>query len=138
MIKFLIKLLGDPNDRKIKAVMPIVEHINSLEAEISALSDEELKAKTTEFKEILAKRKTSKDKKVDHKLEQEALNEILPEAFAVVREAGKRVLNMRHFDVQLIGGSKGAGASTSTNQTFTPANEPTYQENEFEDDFSNY
>ena len=104
MIKFLLKLLGDPNDRKIKAVMPIIDHINALEKEISALSDEDLKAKTNEFKEYLAKRKTSKDKKVDYKLEQEALDDILPEAFAVVREAGKRVLNMRHFDVQLIGG----------------------------------
>jgi len=104
MIEFLINLLGDPNERKVKAVMPIVDHINKLEAEISALSDDELKAKTVEFKERLAKRKKSKDKKTDHKLEQEALDEILPEAFAVVREAGKRVLNMRHFDVQLIGG----------------------------------
>ncbi len=104
MINFLINLLGDPNERKVKAVMPIVDHINKLESEISALSDEELKAKTNEFKERLSKRKKSKDPKVDHKLEQEALDDILPEAFAVVREAGKRVLNMRHFDVQLIGG----------------------------------
>ena len=104
MINFLIKLLGDPNDRKIKAVMPIVDHINALEPEISKLTDEQLRAKTDEFKERLSKRRTSRDKKVDHKWEQEALDEILPEAFAVVREAGKRVLNMRHFDVQLIGG----------------------------------
>ncbi len=104
MIKFLIKLLGDPNDRKIKSVMPIIDYINTLEPEMASLSDDELKAKTNEFKERLAKRRTSKDKKVDYKLEQEALNDLLPEAFAVVREAGKRVLNMRHFDVQLIGG----------------------------------
>ena len=104
MIKFLLNLLGDPNERKIKAIMPIVDYINKLEPEISALSDDELKAKTQEFKDRLAKRKTSKDKKADFKLEQAALDEILPEAFAVVREAGKRVLNMRHFDVQLIGG----------------------------------
>ena len=104
MIKFLLNLLGDPNERKIKAIMPIVDYINKLEPEMSALSDEELKAKTQEFKDRLAKRKTSKDKKTDYKLEQEALENILPEAFAVVREAGKRVLNMRHFDVQLIGG----------------------------------
>ena len=59
MIEFLINLLGDPNERKVKAVMPIVDHINKLEAEISALSDDELKAKTVEFKERLAKRKKS-------------------------------------------------------------------------------
>jgi len=104
MINFLLNILGDPNDRKVKAVMPIVDHINKLESEISSLTDEELRAKTDEFKERLAKRRTSKDKKTDYKLEQEALNDLLPEAFAVVREAGKRVLNMRHFDVQLIGG----------------------------------
>ena len=68
------------------------------------LSDDELKAKTLEFKEILSKRETSADFKTDRALEKEALDKILPEAFAVVREAGRRVLNMRHFDVQLIGG----------------------------------
>ena len=84
--------------------MPIIEHINALEPQFEKLTDEELKAKTTEFKEILAKRPTSKDFNTDRKLEKEALDKILPEAFATVREAGKRVLNMRHFDVQLIGG----------------------------------
>ncbi|MCM1339000.1 MAG: preprotein translocase subunit SecA [Muribaculaceae bacterium] len=84
--------------------MGIVEHINALEPEFAALSDEELRAKTDEFKSILAKRPTSKNFKEDLKLEKEALDKILPEAFATVREAGKRVLNMRHFDVQLIGG----------------------------------
>lgn len=90
MIELLLKLFGDPNERKLKQLQPIVEHINSLEPEISALSDEELKAKTPEFKQRLANGET--------------LDQLLPEAFAVVREAGKRVLNMRHFDVQLIGG----------------------------------
>ena len=104
MISLLMKLLGDPNDRKIKSIMGIVEHINALEPQFAAMTDEELKAKTTEFKEILAKRPTSQDFKTDRKLEKEALDKILPEAFATVREAGKRVLNMRHFDVQLIGG----------------------------------
>lgn len=104
MINLLLKLLGNPNERKVKAVLPTVDHINALEEEISALSDEELKAKTVEFKEILALRPTSEDAKKDRELEKEALDKILPEAFAVVREAGKRVLNMRHFDVQLIGG----------------------------------
>ena len=104
MLSLLLKLLGDPNERKIKKVMPIVEHINALEPEFEKLSDEELRAKTAEFKEILAKRPTSANVYEDRKLEKEALDKLLPEAFAVVREAGKRVLNMRHFDVQLIGG----------------------------------
>ena len=104
MIKFLLKLLGDPNEKKVKSMMGIIEHINSLEPEFAAMSDEELRAKTDEFKEILANRPTSKNFKEDLKLEKEALDKILPEAFATVREAGKRVLNMRHFDVQLIGG----------------------------------
>ena len=104
MINLLMKLMGDPNDRKIKNMMGIVEHINALEPQFAAMTDDELKAKTAEFKEILAKRPTSKDFKTDLKLEKEALDKILPEAFATVREAGKRVLNMRHFDVQLIGG----------------------------------
>ena len=104
MIDLLLKLLGDPNANKVKKMMPIVEHINKLEPEMEALTDEQLRAKTQEFKEHLAKRETSSDFKKDRALEKKALDEILPEAFAVVREAGKRVLNMRHFDVQLIGG----------------------------------
>ena len=104
MIGLLLKLLGDPNERKIKNIMGIIEHINALEPQFAEMTDEELRAKTTEFKEILAKRKTSDDFITDRKLEKEALDKILPEAFATVREAGKRVLNMRHFDVQLIGG----------------------------------
>ena len=93
MISLLLKLMGDPNERKIKKVMPIVEHINALEEEFEKLSDEQLRAKTDEFKEILAKRPTSTNVYEDRKLEKEALDKILPEAFAVVREAGKRVLN---------------------------------------------
>ena len=104
MISLLMKLLGDPNERKIKNIMGIIDHINALEPQFAAMTDEELKAKTVEFKEILAQRPTSKDFKTDRKLEKEALDKLLPEAFATVREAGKRVLNMRHFDVQLIGG----------------------------------
>ena len=104
MIDFLIKLLGDPNSNKIKKMMPVVEHINKLEPEFVKLTDEELKNKTIEFKEILSKRQTSTDIKKDRELEKQALDAILPEAFATVREAGKRVLNMRHFDVQLLGG----------------------------------
>ena len=103
MISFLLKMLGDPNEKKVKKILGIIDHINSLEPEFEKLTDEELRAKTNEFKEILAKRPTSDNPKADRILEKEALDKILPEAFATVREAGKRVLNMRHFDVQLIG-----------------------------------
>lgn len=104
MIDFLIKLLGDPNNNKIKKMMPVVEHINALEPEFVKLSDDELRQKTQEFKNILKNRQKSDDIKKDRELEKHALDSILPEAFATVREAGKRVLNMRHFDVQLLGG----------------------------------
>ena len=104
MLSFLLKMLGDPNEKKVKSIMGIIDHINALEPQFEQMMDDELRAKTDEFKEILAKRPTSKDFKTDRKLEKEALDKILPEAFATVREAGKRVLNMRHFDVQLIGG----------------------------------
>ena len=104
MLSWLIKLLGDPNEKKIKHMMGIVDHINALEPQFEAMTDEELRAKTDEFKAILAQRPVSQDFKTDRRLEKEALDKILPEAFATVREAGKRVLNMRHFDVQLIGG----------------------------------
>ncbi|MEI1378274.1 preprotein translocase subunit SecA [Nostoc sp. UHCC 0926] len=83
-------LLGDPNARKLKKYQPSVTEINLLEEEIKVLSDEELKGKTAEFKQRLAKG--------------EILDDILPEAYAVVREAGRRVLGLRHFDVQLVGG----------------------------------
>lgn len=104
MIDLLLKLFGDPNNNKIKKMLPVVEHINALEPEFINLTDEQLRAKTQEFKEILSKRETSTDIKKDRELEKHALDAILPEAFATVREAGKRVLNMRHFDVQLLGG----------------------------------
>lgn len=90
-------LLGDPNARKLRKYQPYVVDINVLEEEIQALSDEELKGKTSEFKQRLAKVKSVSEEK-------ELLEEILPEAFAVVREASRRVLGMRHFDVQLLGG----------------------------------
>ena len=104
MIDLLLKVLGDPNARKIKKIQPTVEYINSLEPEISRLSDEELKAKTAEFKQRFQERQRSDDPQRDKAQEKETLDSILPEAFAVVREAGKRTLNMRHFDTQLIGG----------------------------------
>ena len=104
LIDILLKIFKDPNVRKINKIMPIVDRINEIEEEYSKLTDEQLKAKTQEFKEILSKRPTSSDPKQDRILEKQALDEILPDAFATVREAGKRVLNLRHFDVQLIGG----------------------------------
>lgn len=104
MINLLLKLLGDPNERKVKNIIGVVDHINALEPEFEKMTDDELRAKTEEFKQILRTRKTSDDFLTDRALEKEALDKILPEAYAVVREAGKRVLNMRHFDVQLIGG----------------------------------
>ena len=84
------KIFKSYSEKEVKRVMPIVDKINGLEEEISKLTDEQLKNKTNEFKEQLEEGKT--------------LDDILPEAFAVVREASKRVLGMRHFDVQLIGG----------------------------------
>ena len=96
--------MGDPHEKKIKAIRPLIEYINSLEPMFEKMTDDELRAKTAEFKEILSQRRTSDNPKADRILEKEALDKILPEAFATVREAGKRVLNMRHFDVQLIGG----------------------------------
>lgn len=104
MLDLLLKWLGGSNEQKIKNIAGVIDHINALEPEFEKLSDEELKAKTQEFKEILSNRETSEDFREDRKLEKEALDKILPEAFATVREAAKRVLNMRHFDVQLMGG----------------------------------
>ena len=89
-MSILKKIFKSYSEKEVKRVMPIVEKINALEDEVSKLSDSELRAKTDYFKEQLKNGKT--------------LDDILPEAFAVVREASKRVLGMRHFDVQLIGG----------------------------------
>ena len=90
MLGFIQKLLGNKNAKEIKRIRSIVEEINGLEPELLSLSDTSLRAKTEEFKARLANGET--------------LDDILPEAFAVVREASKRVLGMRHFDVQMIGG----------------------------------
>ena len=89
-MSFLAKIFGSKNQREIKKLAKAVEQINSYEAALKTLSDAELKAKTAEFKARLA--------------ENPDLELILPEAFAVVREAGVRVMGMRHFDVQMIGG----------------------------------
>jgi len=86
----LAKVFGTKNERQIKAILPIVEAIGALEPSMQQLSDSELARKTVEFKEKLAQGAT--------------LDDLLIEAFAVVREAGRRTVNMRHFDVQLIGG----------------------------------
>ena len=90
MLGFIQKLLGNKNAKEIKRIRSIVEEINGLEPSLLSLSDTSLRAKTEEFKARLANGET--------------LDDILPEAFAVVREASKRVLGMRHFDVQMIGG----------------------------------
>lgn len=90
MITFLKKTIGDTNDKRLKKYYKLVEKINSLESKFQQLTDQELKNKTKEFKESLVSGKS--------------LNDIRTEAFAAVREASKRVLGQRHYDVQLIGG----------------------------------
>lgn len=90
MFGLLKKLIGTKNDREIARILPVVERINALEPGISSLSDTQLKDKTRQFKDRLEAGET--------------LDDLLPEAFALVREASKRVLGMRHFDVQLLGG----------------------------------
>ena len=102
-------LLGDPNARKLKRYQPVVSDINLLEEEIAPLSDDELRGLTGEFRQKLASLQEecrSRGLALDATLARERalLDELLPQAFAVVREAGQRVLGMRHFDVQLIGG----------------------------------
>ena len=98
-------LLGDPNARKLKRYQPLVSDINLLEEEIEPLSDDELRGLTAEFRQKLANaREAGGASEVVNARERKLLDELLPQAFAVVREAGKRVLGMRHFDVQLIGG----------------------------------
>ena len=88
--QLLTKIVGTQNDRELKRLRPRVAEINAFEPAIKALSDEQLRGKTAEFRTRLANGET--------------IDDLLPEAFAVVREAGRRVLNMRHYDVQLIGG----------------------------------
>ena len=93
----LKQLLGDPNARKLKRFSPLVTDINIFEEDISPLSDDDLRTKTVDFRLKLEKAASIKEQRL-------LLDELLPEAYAVVREASKRVLGMRHFDVQLIGG----------------------------------
>jgi len=86
----LAKIFGTKHEREMKSLRPLVAAINNFEPAFQSLSDEELSGKTVEFRQRLANGET--------------LDDLLPEAFAVVREAGRRVLGMRHYDVQLIGG----------------------------------
>ena len=89
-LKFLKKLFGSTNERKLAEIKPIIDQINKLEKEFENLNDSDLKAKTAYFKKEIRNGKK--------------LDDILPEAFAHVREASKRTIGQRHFDVQLIGG----------------------------------
>src|SRR6266498_668939 len=103
--QLLTKVFGSSNQRYLKSVQPIVDQINELEPAIKKLSDEQLRARTAEFKEQLQRAVAEiTDPDERKRREREALDEILPEAFAIVREASVRSTGMRHFDVQLIGG----------------------------------
>src|SRR5713101_7345672 len=114
--KVLTTIFGSKHERDVKRMLPLVEQINALEPEASKLSDEELRGKTAEFRERLrpvvealeaTKKEVPRDDNAVKAAQtdlQEALDDLLPEAFAVCREAAKRTLNMRHFDVQLMGG----------------------------------
>src|SRR5213078_46858 len=114
--KVLTAIFGSKHERDVKRMLPTVAQINALEPEVSRLSDDELRGKTAEFRERLkpvvevlenAQKEVPRDENVIKAAQtdlQEALDDLLPEAFAVCREAAKRTLNMRHFDVQLMGG----------------------------------
>ena len=127
--KALAKVFGTSNEREIKRLRPLVDQINTFESQFQQLTDEQLRAKTAEFRarikertqeadneiaRLSAEMKSAPDQDVRSQIDEltkrriearnQALDEILPEAFAVAREGGRRVLNMRHFDVQLIGG----------------------------------
>ncbi|MBA3439648.1 MAG: preprotein translocase subunit SecA, partial [Pyrinomonadaceae bacterium] len=103
--KFLTKIFGSSNQRYIKSLRPLVTRINELEPSVKHLSDEGLRARTVDFKERVARAVADGRGAEDRKRrETEALMELLPEAFATVREASMRATGMRHFDVQLIGG----------------------------------
>src|SRR5450631_3903514 len=103
--KLMAKVFGTSNEREVKRIMPLVERVNALEPEMKQLSDEQLGAKTGEFRKRIHER-VDPIEDADEKAAalKEVLDELLPEAFAVAREASWRVLKMRHFDVQLIGG----------------------------------
>jgi preprotein translocase subunit SecA len=114
--KVLTAIFGSKHERDVKKMLPIVAQINALEPEISVLDDDQLREKTKEFRERIrpavealdaARKEIPRDEVVVRTAKEDlqaALDQILPEAFAVAREGGKRILNMRHFDVQLMGG----------------------------------
>ncbi|MGH9492422.1 MAG: preprotein translocase subunit SecA, partial [Terriglobales bacterium] len=118
MINTLIaKVVGTKNEREVKRIRPLVERIGALELETERLSDADLRAKTDQFRKRIAERlaaipeepeaDTDRLRQIQKERElalAEILEELLPEAFAVVREAGRRTVQMRHFDVQLVGG----------------------------------
>ncbi|MCU1254289.1 MAG: protein translocase subunit secA, partial [Candidatus Angelobacter sp.] len=127
--KALAKVFGTSNEREIKRLRPLVDQVNTFESQFKQLTDEQLRAKTAEFRARIKERtqeadneiarlnaemKSAPDQDIRGQIDEwtkrriearnQALDELLPEAFAVAREGGRRVLNMRHFDVQLIGG----------------------------------
>jgi len=108
MLKNFVKIFGgDPNKKTIEQYSSVAQQINALEPQFEALSDDALRAKTEEFRKRIAEsvgNLEGLDEKEQFKAQQDALNEILPEAFAAVREAAKRTIGQRHYDVQLIGG----------------------------------
>ena len=105
----IAKVFGTANDRAVKKLLPIVTQVNALEADVQSLSDDQLRDKTAEFRARIAEAVGGLSLKDDpdafNAAERTALDDLMPEAFAVVREAGRRIIGMRHFDVQLIGGS---------------------------------
>ena len=126
MFKWLGKLLGDTNDKVVRKMQPLIDQINGLEPEYQKLSDAELRAKTDEFRQRFAEMTADERAELDadyanknrydsdtekeyqkelREIEDSALDELLPEAFALVREASRRTLGQRHYDVQLIGGT---------------------------------
>src|SRR5512133_3515628 len=101
----LKKVFGTNNERELKRIKPRLDAINALEPAISRLTDAELRGKTDEFRRIIRERVEGITDPAELRgIEKTVLDELLPEAFAVVRETSKRTLGMRHFDVQLIGG----------------------------------
>ncbi|HZR28707.1 MAG TPA: preprotein translocase subunit SecA, partial [Terriglobales bacterium] len=111
--KILPKIFGTKNEREVKRLLPIVQQINALEPQMQQLSNDELRAKTDEFKQRIQAKLAALEPDAENpkqfeeeqkRILGEALEEVLPQAFAVVREGSRRILNMRHFDVQLIGG----------------------------------
>ncbi len=107
MLKNFVKLFsGDPTKKTVEQYRELVSQVNALEAQYEALSDEALRAKTDEFKARIAQTINGiEDENSLRKAEQDALNEVMPEAFAAVREASKRTIGLRHYDVQIIGGA---------------------------------